>query len=496
MPKSKALETCPRCGNALAAGHCEACGYPGEDTRNARSQEDGSKRPDGCKGKKDGCKLDSCGMKDSCRLGMPEEEEEMEDGCKGRKVKADGISKSQIRADYWGPMNESVRNTSPFQKTDEGFLTGRAAITCVGVFRYMDEKGNIRNEFRPPEEVFRKESVASFAGKPVTNTHPAGKVTPETYKSVAVGSVGKSLENEAYNVYADLTVTDAQAIQEAEGGRTGLSCGYTCDVVTSGEVSYPVMGWDYEKGEEKEIGRTVYKVPGNWGGVQYDAIQTNIVGNHVALVDIPRGGDALHMRFDSSDVGVGVRVNKEDTAHHNSVREGDQMKKIRLDGAVEHEVPEAVALHIDAQDAKIKALATDKADAEAKLAAANASLAAVTKERDDAASALPAKIAEGVAARLALKEKADGFGVEVKADESDDSIKAKVIAAALPDVKVDGMDAVNLNAHFDAACALLSKQTKDDGVQRQVAQVTSAPRQEQKADSVEDKFQIAWKSSK
>lgn len=50
------------------------------------------------------------------------------------------------------------------------------------------------------------------------------------------------------------------------------------------------------------------------------------------------------------------------------------------------------------------------------LAAANASLAAVTKERDDAASALPAKIAEGVAARLSLKEKADGFGVEVKAD--------------------------------------------------------------------------------
>ena len=172
------------------------------------------------------------------------------------------------------------------------------------------------------------------------------------------------------------------------------------------------------------------------------------------------------------------------------------MKKIRLDGAVEHEVPEAVALHIDGLESKNKALTTEKADAEAKLAAANASLAAVTKERDDAANALPAKVAEGVAARLALKEKADWFGVEVKADESDKDIKAKVISTALPNVKTDGMDEVNLNAHFDAACALLSKQTKDDGVQRQVAQVTPAPTQEQKADSVEDKFSSAWKRTK
>lgn len=54
------------------------------------------------------------------------------------------------------------------------------------------------------------------------------------------------------------------------------------------------------------------------------------------------------------------------------------MKKIKLDGQTqEHEVPEAVAIHIDGLEASVANLTKDKADAESKVAAANAAVEAM-----------------------------------------------------------------------------------------------------------------------
>lgn len=178
------------------------------------------------------------------------------------------------------------------------------------------------------------------------------------------------------------------------------------------------------------------------------------------------------------------------------------MKKIRLDGAVEHEVPDAVAIHIDALDAKVANLTKDKADGEAKLAAANAALETVKKERDDALFAIPSKIQEGVSARLALVEKADGYKVTIKHEDSDDSIMGAIIVAAMPSVKVDGMDAVSREAHYTAACSLLDAKKQDgdsgaSGSQRQsVADGVPSNNQAPKADSAESLLGSAWKTSK
>ena len=56
------------------------------------------------------------------------------------------------------------------------------------------------------------------------------------------------------------------------------------------------------------------------------------------------------------------------------------MKKIRLDGAVEHDVPEAVALHIDSLDAKVKALDSEKSILQGKLDSATEALEAEKKK--------------------------------------------------------------------------------------------------------------------
>lgn len=474
---------CPKCGGLMEGGVCGSCGKLPDEPM-AR-EDDGSKTCDKCGKPMDGttCKTDGCGTK------VP----------KAKKPMADGAT---LHADYWGPLNEHVRRTKPMKETEAGFLEGSAAVTCVGVFRYLMPGGKVENRFRPPEEVFNEESMDTLELATLTNGHPAAGVSPENFQKVAVGSLGEEIENDAYNVYADITIKDAQAIADAKAGRTGLSCGYSAVLVTSGEVSYPVMGWQEDPADgvykEMEIGRQVYKVPGNWNGIPYDAIQTQIRYNHVALVDVPRGGDSLHLQFDGAE-NLGVLVQHTDGnqagGHQNSEQERNHMKKIHLDGqGVEFDVPEAVATHIDGLTAKVGTLTKDHADAEAKLAAANAALATVNQDAADLKASIPQKIADGVKDQLALVAKVQELGVSVKAEDAADHIRKEAIKAAMPNVQADSLEGVALDAHFDAACAVLTDRKNPDAHQRlSVASGVPSKTPSIQADSAEARLANAWK---
>lgn len=152
--------------------------------------------------------------------------------------------------------------------TNEGFLLCRdVPIARIGELLYAD--GEVPVEATPdglikinrsPEEVFRPETIASFEGKPVTLDHPSDFVTPETWRQLAVGTVqnvrqGQGIENDY--LFADLLVTDAQAIEDIREGLREVSCGYEADY------------------EQVEPGR---------------GEQRNIIGNHVALVERGRCG--------------------------------------------------------------------------------------------------------------------------------------------------------------------------------------------------------------
>lgn len=152
--------------------------------------------------------------------------------------------------------------------TNEGFLLCRdVPIARIGELLYAD--GEVPVEATPdglikinrsPEEVFRPETIASFEGKPVTLDHPSDFVTPETWRQLAVGTVqnvrqGQGIENDY--LFADLLVTDAQAIEDIRAGLREVSCGYEADY------------------EQVEPGR---------------GEQRNIIGNHVALVERGRCG--------------------------------------------------------------------------------------------------------------------------------------------------------------------------------------------------------------
>jgi hypothetical protein len=152
--------------------------------------------------------------------------------------------------------------------TNEGFLLLKnVPVARTGTQIYGEDEvpieadgaGMVRVE-REEGEVFRPETIASFNGKPVTNDHPPDLVTPENWKELAVGHMqnvhrGEGIDDDL--LYADLLITDQDAITAIEDGKVEVSCGYDAEY------------------EQTDIGR----------GRQY-----NIIGNHIALVDKGRCG--------------------------------------------------------------------------------------------------------------------------------------------------------------------------------------------------------------
>ena len=156
--------------------------------------------------------------------------------------------------------------------TPEGFLRVRARIGRTGLHSYRAAELGMPEGFspeapvrvwRPPDEVFDPASLASFAGKPVTDDHPPVMVDARNWKRYAIGHCGPAVEREGDHLVTDLLIADAGAAARAQAGAE-LSNGYHADFV-------------FEPGLTPE-------------GEAYDAIQRNIRGNHVALVDAGRCG--------------------------------------------------------------------------------------------------------------------------------------------------------------------------------------------------------------
>lgn len=362
--------------------------------------------------------------------------------------------------------------TTPFQRTAEGFLTGRAIVTSIGVFTYQYADGSVLRELRLPEEVFAPESLETMKLKPVTNEHPDGMVTPENQKELQVGSLGSNVTtttqiyegcnwtdsdklSDGIHVAIDMTINRADAIEDVLNGRRALSMGYTCEIdETSG----------------------VYM------GVEYDCIQRKIRYNHCAIVDAARAGDAAQIHLDSADAILAEPSAKKSANKDQKGTGGKSMKKtVRIDG-VDVEVDDCVASHIaeltknaDEAEKKKKSLeeevdelkkAVSKLEAErdTEKSKADSAEAALAKAREDATD--DARIDAVVQERLAVYDAADKAGVKVEKSMKLDDIRRAVITAMFPTISLDGKGADYISACFDSAKAELEK--RGDGAQRTV----------------------------
>lgn len=164
--------------------------------------------------------------------------------------------------------------------TPEGYLLalavpiGRTGEMEYGVGETPLEAGSdgIVRVDRSAKELFRPETLASFEGKPFTIGHPTDFVNPKNWQSLAKGVI-QNVRRKGEDVIADILITDQFAISLVEQGVRQLSCGYEAEYVQTG------VGTGSQK---------------------------NIIGNHLALVEEGRAGDAYAI---NDEKGV-FRMNK------------------------------------------------------------------------------------------------------------------------------------------------------------------------------------------
>ena len=320
-------------------------------------------------------------------------------------------------------------------RTPNGYLRCDARITKVGVFSYRQPDGTVQRELRLPGEVFRGDAMSSFEDVPLTNNHPREKLTSKNTRKWQSGSWSQVKRDDIY-LAARALITDETAIKDAEAGKTQLSCGYTCDL-------------DVEPG----ITRGIEGVP---DGLAYDAIQRNIVGNHVAMVRKGRAGADATLRLDAEDAVMVDETSKPTGRRPGPVGGTKTMKIDGIDFEMGDQAAQAVNKMTERLDAKDKAIVEARvalAKAEARADKAEEDLKAEKKAHADDAS--EEKVQELVRARVALETTA---GAVLKEDGLDLStlseaeIRRAVVLKVSPDAKqkLDEADASYLQARFDA----------------------------------------------
>ena len=314
-------------------------------------------------------------------------------------------------------------------KTPEGFIQDSPVIGRVGILEYRQPDGSKRYEFRPPEEAFHADSLASLKGKPVTVGHPGLVSADNVSKVKPIGTVLTEGKSDGDNIRADMVIYNLDTKNRY------LSCGYTLDT------------------EE---------TPGEWQGQRYDAIQRNIRYNHVAVVQGARAGPVARLNMDGSQ-------DYEDESEGKNT-----MAKINLDGIDYEAAPEVInalnKANKRADDAEVenkdvqKRLDTVTAERDGLQAKADGHAAELQQVRKDASD----NITAAVKTRVELLQTAEAFRVD-KADEmTDKDIKIAVIKA----VRGDSFDPAGKSDDYIAAAFDLAKADKrNDGIVTQRQQI-------------------------
>ena len=169
---------------------------------------------------------------------------------------------------YYGTrLSENISRREP-----EGYLLClNVPVARTGTQEYLPQElalpggGEMIQVYRPEDEVFSPETIASFEGMPVTNDHPPDGVDVSNIRALQKGhahNVRRGSGEESDLLLADLIITDPELIDLVLSGKREISCGYT-----------------YELHEENG-----------------QFIQRKIRGNHVAVVDAGRAGPRVSIK--------------------------------------------------------------------------------------------------------------------------------------------------------------------------------------------------------
>lgn len=346
-------------------------------------------------------------------------------------------------------LTDRLNITTEREYTDEGFLKVPARISRTGIQEYLavemgltdrDPKDIVR-VYRPEDEVFTDESLTSFANKPVTNNHPPELVNSRNSRQYSVGMSGPEVTRDGMFAKTVLHVTDEDAIKNIESGKVELSNGYTADI-------------EWTEGVTPD-------------GEQYDAIQRNIKGNHIAIVERGRAGPACRVADNLPNSGDEVT-----------------MAKITIDG-VDFEVSDQAAQAVGKLQARLKDaemetrekdedLKKKEDEMEAKEKESKATNDALQAQLDDAKSKIPTAdtLDKLVTERTGVVDTVRKVMPEIEWEGKDaDTLRREVVAAKCPNVQLDSVSTDYINARFDMLVESVesnSQQHLDDALSQQV----------------------------
>lgn len=326
-------------------------------------------------------------------------------------------------------------------KTDEGFIRDTPIVGRTGILRYKNADGTDRFEYRPPEEAFKADSLATLMGKPITVGHRAMVDAGNAAAVKPVGTVLSEGRQDGDAIRADIVIYNLDTAARE------LSCGYRLDL-------------DETPGTTPD-------------GQHYDAIQRNIRYNHLAIVPAGRAGIArLNMDGEQEFESESNEEQKEGVK-----KRMDNMTKIRLDGGLEYEAAPEVGVYVDKLRAENEQLRKDAADAaeaaqkerdtlQAKFDAAAADIEKMKKEREDAEAEAKKNFDEAVASRVDLLSVAKEHHIDKAEEMTDSEIKIAVIKSVRGDaINLDGKSADYIEAAYDMAKA--DTKSREDGMAEQ-----------------------------
>ena len=311
-----------------------------------------------------------------------------------------------LRFDFNGSSGE-------FKRTPQGFLRVDARLTKVGIFKYDNGR-----EYRSEEEVFCVDSLASLKGAPVTDLHPSekghsGLLNPTNTLNHIIG-ITESVERDGAYLKGSLLIFHEDAIKAIESGaRKEISLGYKCRLEPT---------------------------PGSINGESYDAVQRDIIVNHVAIG--PRGwgraGSDCSIRTDSQAKG---KIKMSET--------------VRLDGVDVALSPETI----------INLFAERQRQVQELVGRLDAMGLELEKERVAKAELEdPKRLEAKVQSRLKIVEQCRAIlGNDFSPDDkSDEELKLEAIKHFYPELDIADKDQGYLDGMFEAIC--LIKTTRNDSL--------------------------------
>ena len=331
-------------------------------------------------------------------------------------------------------LSDKLQITTEREYTDEGFLKVPARISRTGIQEYLAVEMGLSDReptdkikvYRPEEEVFSDISLSSFASKPVTNNHPPELVNASNSKQYSVGMSDAQITRDGDFVKTILYVTDAEAISNIESGKVELSNGYTADI-------------DWTPGVTPS-------------GETYDAIQRNIKGNHIAIVERGRAGPSCRVADNSPMSGevIMAKATIDGVDYEVSDQAAQAVGKLhkRLNDAEEEAKKKDEEL--EKKDEELKAKEDEMEEAEKEARKTEDSLKA---QLDTAKSKVPSQktIDKMVADRMALIDSVRKVCPDIVVDgKGSFELMAEAVKTCCPNVQMDSVSDDYIKARFDS----------------------------------------------